>query len=169
MRNRSGPHISTVIVLSLIIFNAIFNGSPSTALAETPGKAKPEMAKLTIGLPVPSISFLPVWVADQNGFLKEEGITDAKILAFRGDADVIQALAAGTVDLNVASLTGLVSTINSGQKFKGFGPATTCLFLIGMHSQSLSLLPRPRGSLCGIQVWRSHRLAHPVCPAQCRP
>jgi NitT/TauT family transport system substrate-binding protein len=80
---------------------------------------RPEMAKLTIGLPVPSISFLPVWVADQNGFLKEEGITDAKILAFRGDADVMQALAAGTVDLNVASLTGLVSTINSGQKFKG--------------------------------------------------
>jgi ABC-type nitrate/sulfonate/bicarbonate transport system substrate-binding protein len=80
---------------------------------------RPEMAKLIIGLPVPAISFLPVWVADQNGLLKEEGITDAKILAFRGDADVIQALAGGSVDLNVASLTGLVSTINSGQKFKG--------------------------------------------------
>ena len=119
MRNRLPRHIHTLVILSMIIFNAIFNVCPSTVVAAAPGQRKPEMTKLTIGLPVPSISFLPVWVADQNGFLKEEGITDAKILAFRGDADVIQALAAGTVDLNVASLTGLVSAINSGQKFKG--------------------------------------------------
>jgi NitT/TauT family transport system substrate-binding protein len=103
----------------MIIFNAIFDSSPSTVLAAASGKAKLEMAKLTVGLPVPSISFLPVWVADQEDFLKEEGITEVKVLAFRGDADVAQALAAGTVDLNVASLTGLVSTIYSGQKFKG--------------------------------------------------
>jgi NitT/TauT family transport system substrate-binding protein len=80
---------------------------------------RPEIAKLTVGLPVPAISFMPVWIADQNGFLKEEGIRDIRVLSFRGDADVIQALAGGSVDLNVASLTGLVASINSGQKFKG--------------------------------------------------
>jgi NitT/TauT family transport system substrate-binding protein len=103
----------------MIIFNAILNGSPSAVLAAVPGKAKPEMAKLTVGLPVPAISFLPVWVADQNGFLKEEGMSEVKVLAFRGDADVMQSLAAGTVDMNVASLNGLISSINSGLKFKG--------------------------------------------------
>jgi len=103
----------------MILSNLIFIGSPSKTLAAAPGEPKPEMTKLTVGLPVPSISFLPVWVADQNGFLKEEGITESRVLAFRGDADVIQALAAGSVDMNVASLNGLISSINSGQKFKG--------------------------------------------------
>ena len=120
MRNRLAFHIHTLIILSMIIFNAILSGGPAPALAAPFGKVKPEMAKLTIRLPVPAISFLPVWVADQNGFLKEEGITEVKVLAFRGDADVIQALAAGSVDLNVSSLNGLISSINSGQKFKAF-------------------------------------------------
>jgi len=119
MRNRLARHIHTLLFLSMIIFNALLNGSPPTVLAAAPGKTKPEMAKLTVGLPVPAISFLPVWVADQNGFLKEEGITEIKVLAFRGDADVMQSLAAGTVDMNVASLNGLISSINSGLKFKG--------------------------------------------------
>jgi NitT/TauT family transport system substrate-binding protein len=102
---------STIVTmgLSVNVFGA--SVSPST-------QPKPETNRLTVGLPVPAVSFLPIWVADQNGFLKEEGITEVKVLAFRGDADVVQALAAGTVDLNVASLTGVVSTISSGQKFK---------------------------------------------------
>jgi NitT/TauT family transport system substrate-binding protein len=81
-------------------------------------KAKPEMTKISIGLPVPAISFLPTWAADQKGFMKEEGFTEVRILSFRGDADVVQALAGGSVDINVASLNGLLTTIQSGQKFK---------------------------------------------------
>lgn len=81
-------------------------------------KVKPELTKLSIAVPVPALTFLPAWVADQKGFLREEGITEVKVLAFRGDADVVQALAAGTVDINLASLIGLVGTIASGQKFK---------------------------------------------------
>ena len=102
------------MVFSVILFSLTVNGSQAAPAT----RAKPEMMKLYIGLPVSSISFLPAWVADQKGFLKEEGITDVKVLAFRGDADVVQALAAGTVDFNIASLIGLVTTINSGQKFK---------------------------------------------------
>jgi NitT/TauT family transport system substrate-binding protein len=107
-------------IFSLILINLILVGSLYTAQAAPAGKVKPEMTKLNIGLPVPAFSLLPTWVADQKGFLKEEGITEAKILAFRGDADVVQALAAGSVDINIASLTGLVNTINSGQKFKAY-------------------------------------------------
>ncbi len=81
-------------------------------------KVKPELTKLSIAVPVPALTFLPAWVAEQKGFLRDEGITEAKVLAFRGDADVVQALAAGTVDINLASLIGLVGTIASGQKFK---------------------------------------------------
>jgi NitT/TauT family transport system substrate-binding protein len=105
-----------IIILSIVLFNSILIGELSTAQAAP--AVKPEMTKLTVGLAVPAFCFLPIWVADQKGFLKEEGFTDVKILAFGGDADVMQALAAGSVDINMASLTGLVSSITSGQKFK---------------------------------------------------
>jgi len=106
--------------LFLALFTGVLIGSLSAATVNPPAKGKLEITKLNIGLPVPAVSFLPVWVADQNGFLREEGITEVKVLAFKGDADVVQALAGGTTDLNVASLTGLVTTIQSGQKFRAF-------------------------------------------------
>jgi len=108
------PRSFGVLIQFMILFSLMVNGGQA-APAE---RAKPEQTKLSIGLPVPALTFLPAWVADQKGFLKEEGITEVKVLAFRGDADVVQALAAGTADINIASLTGLVSTIQSGQKFR---------------------------------------------------
>ena len=108
-----------VVIVLLIMVGSIFGGPESLALASPPS-VKPEQTKLAVGLPVPAISFLPTWVADQIGFFKEEGFTEIKILAFRGDADVLQALAAGTVDINVASLAALVPAIKEGQKFKAF-------------------------------------------------
>jgi NitT/TauT family transport system substrate-binding protein len=109
--------ISFGVIMMSIMFHSIWVGESSTAQAAP--AVKPEMTKLTVGLPVPAFSLLPTWVANQKGFMKEEGFTEAKILAFRGDADVVQALASGSVDINVASLTGLVNTITAGQKFKG--------------------------------------------------
>jgi NitT/TauT family transport system substrate-binding protein len=108
-----------IIIVSLLIINLPLNAGLCMAQKAPAGKAKLEMTKLTVGLPAPALSFLPTWVADQKGFFKEEGITEVKILAFRGDADALQALAGGTTDLNVASLTALVSAISSGLKFKG--------------------------------------------------
>jgi NitT/TauT family transport system substrate-binding protein len=108
------------VLLSIFIFSFfIFTILPTTILAQS-GIIRPEKEKIAIGLPVPAISFLPAWVADQVGFFKEEGFSEIKIYAFRGDADVLQALASGTADINIASLIGLVSAINSGQKFKAF-------------------------------------------------
>jgi len=117
MRRRFVPHILLVITLSVILFHSIWPGPLAQAAPAV--RAKPEMTRLNIGLPVPAFSLLPTWAADQKGFFKEEGITEVKILAFKGDADVVQALAAGSADINIASLTGLVNTLNAGQKFRG--------------------------------------------------
>jgi NitT/TauT family transport system substrate-binding protein len=118
MRKRRVFSTLRLTLCFLAMFTVALSGGVSAAPAAPAVKGNLESTKLNIGLPVPSISFLPVWVADQNGFLKEEGFTEVKVLAFKGDADVVQALAAGTVDLNVASLTGVVTTIQAGQKFK---------------------------------------------------
>jgi NitT/TauT family transport system substrate-binding protein len=97
----------------------------SHAAAPTAG-AKPETNTLSIGVAVPALSYLPCWVADQKGFLKQEGFTEVKVLIFKGDSDVLQALTGGTIDLSVSSLTGVVEGIKSGQKFKavwgGYNP-----------------------------------------------
>lgn len=113
-------HRSLVVIFFVCIMTLLYSWQwLCAAPAAPPVKTRPELTRLNIGLPVPAISFLPAWVADQKGFFKEEGIGEVKILAFRGDADVVQALAGGSVDINIASLTGLVTTMASGQKFKG--------------------------------------------------
>jgi len=108
-------HRSSLIILFVCVMCVSFSGNLGAAPAT---KVKPEMTRLNIGLPVPALTFLPAWAANQKGFFKEEGIAEVKVLAFRGDSDVVQALAAGTVDINIASLIGLAGTIVSGQKFK---------------------------------------------------
>lgn len=114
---------NTVIIIALcIIFCGTMISGPglSDSLAAQQAKAQPETGKLNIGIAVVSLSYLTCWVADQKGFFKDEGLNDVKVLAFRGDADVLQALVGGTIDISISSLTGVVESIKSGQKFKAF-------------------------------------------------
>ncbi|MFH1122575.1 MAG: ABC transporter substrate-binding protein [Pseudomonadota bacterium] len=106
------------LAVFLMVFGTVFIlGSQCPAVASG---AKLEQTKLSIGLPGTGASFLPNHLAEMKGWYKEEGITEVKILGFKGNANVVQALAAGTIDFCVASLHGLVNTMNSGQNFKGF-------------------------------------------------
>ncbi len=79
---------------------------------------KPEKQKLALGLAVPAASFLPVYVAAERTW-KQFGL-DVEIVSFRGDAEVSQAMAGGSLDLSLQSLDGLVNLISSGQPVKGF-------------------------------------------------
>jgi len=79
---------------------------------------KIEKPKLTLGLAVPAASFLPVYVAAARTW-KPEGL-DVEIVSFRGDAEVSQAMAGGSLDLSLQSLDGLVNLITSSQPVKGF-------------------------------------------------
>ena len=116
MKTRLG--FAAIVVMGiLVVCLVLIDGAFSTATAQT-ARAKPETNKLSIGVAVPALTYLPCWVADQKGFLKQEGISDGKVLVFKGDADVLQALTGGTVDISVSSLTGLIESIKAGQKFK---------------------------------------------------
>ncbi len=98
-------------LLSLALFTMLAK-LPASGLAA-------QKTDIKIGLPVQATSFLPVYIADEKGFFKEYGL-NAQTVLFRGDAGVVQALVAGSVDINVASLTGLLNTISAGQKLKAF-------------------------------------------------
>jgi NitT/TauT family transport system substrate-binding protein len=73
-----------------------------------------EKSELNIGLSLKVLAFLPAYVARAQGFWEEEGL-DVNILEFRGDADSVQALAGGAVDINVAALQGCLNMIEGGQ------------------------------------------------------
>jgi len=78
----------------------------------------PERSSLKVGLPVDATSFLPVYLAAEHTY-QEEGLK-VDVLGFRGDAEVAQALAADSVDFDVASLNGLINMTTAGQPVKGF-------------------------------------------------
>lgn len=81
--------------------------------------AKPEQKDVKVGLPLQASTFLPIYLADSKGYFKDEGL-NVSVYEFKGDAGVVQALAGKSVDINVASLTGLVNSIKSNQPFIAF-------------------------------------------------
>ena len=118
MKNRDTKLCCVVFIVTMLL-SLIYLG-PSGAVAAPAAGGKPEVSELKIGLPDLDPNFLPNWAAEQRGYFKEEGIAEVKVIVFQGNAPVVQSLASGTIDLCVASLIGLVNTINSGQKFKAF-------------------------------------------------
>ena len=80
---------------------------------------KPEKTSLKLGLPVDAASFTPAYVGIDAGQWKDAGL-DVQMTAFRGDAEVSQALAGGSIDVSLQSLDGLISLLNANQPVKGF-------------------------------------------------
>jgi len=77
-----------------------------------------EKPKLTMGLSVDAASFTNAYVAQKRTW-KQAGL-DIELTSFRGDAEVSQALAGGSVDISMQSLDGLINLINAGQPVKAF-------------------------------------------------
>lgn len=109
---------------------AVAGGSAARARAAPGAIEKP---KLTLGLAVPAASFLPVYVAAARTW-KPEGL-EVEIVSFRGDAEVSQAMAGGSLDLSLQSLDGLVNLITSKEPVKGF--------YAGFHQADFAWLAQP--------------------------
>lgn len=91
---------------------AMFAGSASA-------KDPLEKADITIGLPVTTSTFLPLYLADEAGFFKKEGL-NVKIVAFHGGTDLVRGMIAGAVDVGVTALAGVSVGIAAGQPIKVF-------------------------------------------------
>jgi NitT/TauT family transport system substrate-binding protein len=115
-------------------------GLGAATLVAGRAKAAPtiEKPKLTLGLAVPAASFLPVYLAAARTW-KEQGLS-VEIVSFRGDAEVSQAMAGGSLDLSLQSLDGLINLINANQPVKGF--------YAGFHQADFAWLAQP-----AIKTW----------------
>src|SRR5215469_6950870 len=80
---------------------------------------KPEDPGLTIAVSVTDSTFLPIYVAEDAGLFKAEGL-NPKLLSFHGGSDLTRAVVAHSVQIGLASPTSVLSAIDAGQKVKVF-------------------------------------------------
>jgi NitT/TauT family transport system substrate-binding protein len=78
-----------------------------------------EKPHLTIGLSVPAATYLPLYVAVDEGTFAKQGI-QADLVEFRGGSDLIKALVSGSVDVGVVALAEITTGIDAGQPLKAF-------------------------------------------------
>ena len=112
-----------------------------------------EKRQLVAAIPVDAASFLPVYLAAARTW-KEQGL-DVELTAFRGDAEVSQALIGGSIDFSIQSADGLINMINAG--------APVIAFYAGFHQSDYAWLAQPsvkswdalRGKTAGVSTFGS--------------
>lgn len=82
-------------------------------------QGKPEKTDITVGLPVTTSTFLPLYLAQEEDMFKQQGL-NVKIVAFHGGTDLVRAMIAGSVDVGVTALAGVTLGIAAGQPLKVF-------------------------------------------------
>ncbi len=114
---------------------------------------KPERSKLTAAIPVDAASFLPIYLAAGRTWKEQE--LDIELTAFRGDAEVSQALAGGSIDFSIQSADGLINMLSANQP--------VIAFYAGFHQSDFSWLSQPsikswdalKGKAAGVSTFGS--------------
>lgn len=119
-----------------------------------PADAKPEKSKITIGLPVTAATFLPLYLAQDEGFLKKEGL-DAKVIAFRGGSALVKAMIAGNVDIGLTSLAGVNVGIAAKQPLKVFYAGFNMAIFDWYASPKIKSMKDVKGTKWGISRYGS--------------
>jgi len=109
----------------------------------------PEKPKVTIGLPVHTSTFLPLYMAEEAGFFHEEGL-DAEIVAFRGGTEVVRGMVAGAVDIGVGAFAEALVGIESGQPIKVFYGGFNMAVFDWYSVPSIKTLEQAKGARFGI-------------------
>jgi NitT/TauT family transport system substrate-binding protein len=78
-----------------------------------------ERAKLVVGLPHNTSTFLPLYLAEEEGFFKREGL-EVELVAFRGGTDLVRGMVAGAVQVGVGAFSEVTVGIEAGQNLKVF-------------------------------------------------
>ncbi|HLH67441.1 MAG TPA: ABC transporter substrate-binding protein [Solirubrobacteraceae bacterium] len=72
---------------------------------------------ITVGLPVVDATFIPAYLAQQEGYYKQQGL-NVKLVVFKGGGALTKALVGGAVDIGINGLGGIMPAVAQGQPIK---------------------------------------------------
>lgn len=72
-----------------------------------------------VGVPGTYGTMIGLYLARDKGYFAKQGL-NVQIIPFKGDAPVVKAIVGGAVDINVASLAGLLQGVQHGAPLKAF-------------------------------------------------
>jgi NitT/TauT family transport system substrate-binding protein len=90
-----------------------------TAASPRAAEGKLEKTSVKLGLSVPTASHLPIYIAKEKGFFKEEGL-DADLVVFRAAPELLAAYLAGSVDFAFTGPTEVFTAREAGRDVKMF-------------------------------------------------
>ena len=129
--------------------------SASLAIAAPAGlMAQPESTTVVIGLPVTTATFLPVYLADEEGFFADEGL-DVELVAFTGGTDMVRAMIAGAVDVGLTAFAGVSVGIDAGQDLRVFYGGFNMTIFDWYAVPEIESLEDARGARFGITTFGS--------------
>jgi NitT/TauT family transport system substrate-binding protein len=141
--------------LCLCVFVSLWLTSCSGTPAASPSNGSSlEKTHLTIALSVPGATYLPLYVAVDEGTFAQEGI-QADIVEFRGGSDVIRATVSGSVDVGVVALAEITAGIDAGQPLKAFYAGFNIPDFDWYGVPSISSLADAKGRRIGITQYGS--------------
>ena len=127
--------------------------SKTPAGAPSPGSGL-EKTHITVGLAVPGATYLPLYVAVDEGTFAKQGL-QADIVEFRGGSDLIKAVVSSSVDVGVVSLAEITSGIDAGQPLKAFYAGFNIPDFDWYGATSIKTLADAKGKRVGITQYGS--------------
>jgi len=112
---RIGGKFATGFLLLLFVAATGCGTKPATP----GGQFQAEKKHIKVALAVPTSTYLPLYLAQDEGLYTKEGI-EVDLLAFRGGMDLIKAVVSGSVDVGVVALSEVTAGIDAGQPLKAF-------------------------------------------------
>jgi NitT/TauT family transport system substrate-binding protein len=145
----------SLTVAALLAFALFwFAGCGSTRQAVLSPKSDLEQTHITIGLAVPGATYLPLYVAVDQGTFARQWL-QADLVEFRGGSDLIKAVVSKSVDVGVVSLAEITSGIDAGQPLKAFYAGFNIPDFDWYGASSIKSLANAKGKRIGITQYGS--------------
>ena len=131
-----------------------FAGCSGTAGLAPQAGSTLEKTHLTIGLAVPTATYLPLYVAVDEGTFARQGL-EVDLVEFRGGAELIKAIVSKSIDVGAVSLAEITSGIDAGQPLKAFYAGFNIPDFDWYGAASVKSLAGARGKRIGITQYGS--------------
>lgn len=107
--------IVTIVIFSITLFAYIMFNKSTSDLNTSP--------KIKLGY-IPIADCAQLYIAQENGFFKEEGL-DIELIKFSGGAKILEALAGNSIDIGFSNVVSLILARNAGLDFQVIASGVT--------------------------------------------